>query len=631
MKRSNIVLWLTTIIVLYHVVVAGNLLTWLGIFVPSQVHRAITLASGLTLIFLFFSSKKEKKRGASWYDYILLLSALISLGYVVFFYNNMLNYAMYGSLDTTGIVLALMLAIPLLEAVRRKTGLIFPLLILFFIFITIYQKFLPGILNGQGYGLDRLLYSSYVGTDGIFGLPLGVASTVLIIFLVFGALLERAGAGQWFMDLALALTGWARGGPAKASVLASALFGSISGSPSSNVATTGAFTIPLMKKTGYTAKFAAATEAVSSTGGQILPPVMGAIAFVMAEWLGVPYSQIALAALVPALLYFLITFLSVHLQACKSGIEPLPFSELPNIKIVLKSGWFYILPLLVLIYFLIIKGYPPAIAGIYSFPVLIAVSFFSKDKKEWLTPKLIMAAFKDATFRWVTVVAITASVGMLIGALELSGLGLKISNFVLSISGNNLILTMILVGICSLILGMGLDAIPAYITLATLMAPALVDLGIPEFTAHLYVIYWGLASFLTPPVCIAVYVAIGISGSSVWETGWEAIKIGIAAFLIPFAFVLNPGLLLIGGVSAITISIITAIIGCIFVATGVWGYSFSFMNPIQRVIIFLAGWFLILPGIKLIVLGLILAITVFMWQWFALKKRNVVQDVSEKL
>ncbi|WP_102348903.1 TRAP transporter permease [Bacillus sp. Marseille-P3661] len=630
MKNSKIILWVTTIIVLYHIIVAGNLLTWLGIFVPSQSHRAITLAAGLTLIFLFMRSKKQNQDKIPWYDYILLASSLLSLGYVAFFYEKMLRYAMYGSLDTIGVVLALMLAIPLLEAARRKTGLVFPLIIVVLVLITIFQKYLPGILNGQGYPLDRLLYSSYVGTHGIFGLPLGVASTVLIIFLVFGALMERAGAGKWFMDLALALTGWSRGGPAKAAVLSSALFGSISGSPSSNVATTGAFTIPLMKSTGYSAKFAGAVEAVASTGGQILPPVMGAIAFVMAEWLQIPYAEIALAALVPALLYFLIAFIAVHLQALKTGIKPLPLSQLPKIMKVLKEGWFYTVPLLVLIYFLIIKGLPPAIAGIYSFPSMIVVSFFSKNKDFWLTPKKMMLAFKDATFRWVTVVAITASVGILIGALELSGLGIKISRFVLAISGEDLILTLLLVGICSLILGMGLDAIPAYITLATLMAPALINLGVPELTSHLFVVYWGLASFITPPVCIAVYVAIGISGSNVWETGWEAMKVGIAAFLIPFAFVFNPGLLLVGETTDIVISIITAVIGSMLVAMGVLGYSFAPMNVVQRIVVLIAGWFLILPGIKLMLTGLFLAAIIAAWQFFSEKKQAVQPELSTK-
>ena len=334
----------------------------------------------MVLIFVLTRAGKSNTTKIPIYDYLLICFTLTSLGYVIFFYEKILLYSQFGFLDTTGIVLALILCIPLLEAVRRKTGWIFPILILTLVSITLFQKFLPGILYGQGYALDRLLYSAYVGSSGIFGLPLKVAASVLIIFLIFGALLERAGAGKWFMNIALALTGWSKGGPAKASVVSSALFGSISGSPSGNVATTGVFTIPLMKNIGYKPKFAGAVEATASTGGQFLPPVMGAIAFVMAEWIGVPYAQIALAAIVPALLYFLIVFVSVHLQAYKDGIPSLSRKELPNFIKVFKEGWFYLIPIVALIYFLIIKGYSPDMAGIYSLPFLIISSFLSRDR-----------------------------------------------------------------------------------------------------------------------------------------------------------------------------------------------------------------------------------------------------------
>jgi TRAP transporter 4TM/12TM fusion protein len=621
LSKSRILLWSTTLIAIYHIIVAGNLLTWLGIFIPPQVHRAVSLSSALVLIFILSRAGKEQGK-VPWYDYVLITGTLLGLGFVIFFYERILDYSTYGFLDNTGIFLSLLVVIPLLEAIRRKAGWILPMIILTFLFITMFQKFLPGILYGQGYPLDRLLYSAYVGSSGIFGLPLNVASTVIIIFLIFGALLERAGAGQWFMNLALSLTGWSRGGPAKAAVLSSALFGSISGSPSGNVATTGVVTIPLMKSIGYKAPFAGAVEAVASTGGQILPPVMGAIAFVMAEWIGVPYGQIAIAALVPALLYFLITFVSVHLQAHKSGIKAMSRAELPNLKKVFKEGWFYLIPLVALVYFLIYKEYSPTMSGIYCFPFLIAVSFMAKDKVLWLTPKKIMSALQSAVTSWVMIAAITGSVGIMVGALELSGLGIKFSHFILDIAGGNLLLTLLFVGIASLILGMGLDSIPAYITLATLMVPALIQLGIPDISAHLFVVYWGLASFITPPVCIAVFVACGISGSKVWETGGEAIRLGIASFIIPFAFVLSPGLLLKGSLEEILLAIGTALIGAILLACGIQGFALTHLNMFQRVLLVTSGIFLIAPGIILPLIGLGVAVVILLWS-----KKNVDKSI----
>lgn len=618
-SKAKFLLYFSTLIVLYHIAVAGNLVNWFGIFIPSQSHRAVTLAVALILIYLLFDIKNKEKDFIKWYDVVLILSAVVSLGYVIMFPDNIVRYSMYGALDLKGMFLALMLWIPLLEALRRKIGWTLPIIILVLVGITVFQNVLPGILHGSGYPLERLLYSSYVGVRGIFGLPLGVASTILLIFLVFGALLQKAGAGKWFIDLAMAITGRSRGGPAKASVVSSAFFGSVSGSPSSNVATTGNITIPLMKQTGYRSSFAGATEAVASTGGQILPPIMGAIAFVMMEWLNVPYAQIAMAALIPALLYFFVAFMSVHFQACKTNVQPLKRNELPNLVKVFKEGWYYLLPLVVLVYFLVIKHLPPAVAGIYSLPVLIAISFLSKYKENHLNIKNIMEAFNTAVIRWLTVVVITASVGILVGALNLSGLGLKFSRFVIDISGENLILTLVLVGICALILGMGLDAIPAYITLATLLAPAIVALGVPEISAHLFVVYWGLASFITPPVCIAVYVAIGISGSSVWKTGWEAMKIGAAAYVIPFAFVLNPELMLMGDWQSIIFKVIIVSISCVFIASALQGYGFKSMNFMERIVLVIGALLMIYPSVYFLGVGLTISVLIYLRQIFSVK------------
>lgn len=626
MKRSPILVAFTTLIALYHFVVVAQLpAVFFRIFIPNQVHLAISILSALILIFLLLPAGGKKQgedtdagggwRRVPWYDWLLMVSAAIGAGFVILFYEHVpegltsvLDYGEFGELDKTGMVVAASLAIPVLEAVRRTTGWALPIIILFFVFITIFQNYLPGLLYGRGFPVEKLLYSAYVGDAGIFGLPLGIAANIVIVFLVFGALMEKAGASRWFMDLALALTGWARGGPAKAAVVASAMFGSISGSPSGNAATTGVFTIPMMKQIGYSSAFAAAVEAVASTGGMILPPVMGAIAFIMAEWIETTYTQVVIAAALPAILYFAIVFVSVHLQARKQGIEAIPRDELPNLKATLLRGWFYLIPICALAYFLIFAGYPPGMAGIYTCVTVLVISFFSRDRSVWLTPSRLALAFDEGVRRWVTVASITAAVGIMIGALELSGVGIKVSSFIVDLAGGDLLTTLILVGLVSLIVGMGLDATPAYITLATLMAPALIRLDVPDIAAHLFVVYWGLASFYTPPTCIAVFVTSSIANSKVWPTGWEAMQLGIAAFLIPFAFVYNPGLLMRGSVGVIILSAVTALVGAGLVAAATRGYLISRLNVVQRLLVFIAGLLWIAPGIKYPAVGLVIVL-----------------------
>jgi TRAP transporter 4TM/12TM fusion protein len=621
-----------TAIVVYHIVVVGNLAAMAGVFIPDQVHGAISLAAALNVIFVLRSATgghlaagrdaSGPPRRPTWFDLLLIASSWISLGFVVLFHQDILDYSLYGFLDAKGIALAAMICLPLIEAVRRTTGITLPILVCTLVLLTVYQNYLPGVLYGRGYDLDRLLYSAYIGESGIFGLPLNVATSIIIVFVMFGALMEVSGAGKWFLRLALAVTGWSRGGPAKAAVVSSALFGSISGSPSANVATTGVFTIPMMKQIGYRPAFAGAVEAVASTGGQILPPVMGAIAFVMAEWIRKPYSEIALAALVPALLYFVIVFVSVHLQAHRDGVMPMPRSELPKLGAVIREGWFYLIPIVALVYLLFIKAYPPGMAGILTLPFVIGASFLSRERGEWIGPRNFVIACQRTVRSWITIAAITAFVGIMIGAVELSGVGIKISTFILNLSGGNLILTLVLVGISSFILGMGLDSIPVYVTLATLMAPALIHLGVSDMAAHLFVVYWGLASFFTPPLCIAVYVAVAISGGKLWETGAEAVQLGIAAFIVPFAFVLDRGLLLQGSIFGIAWAITTALVGAIFLASGMRGYAMSHLGIVSRIALIAGGLLMIGPGLYPPLTGLALSVAAIAIPDFRTRMRN---------
>lgn len=609
---QGLVLALTTLTAVWHLVMVAQIPTFFGFFIPQASVRAVSLTMAVLLIFLTTTRPHgpdgaEDRISLRWYDAILWGALAMGCGFVVFFDDDVLDYGFYGALDNFGVFMALCVVIPVLEAVRRKTGIVLPLIILSLVAIAMFQRWLPGVLYGQGYSIERLLYSAYVSNAGIFGIPLGIAVNIVIVFLIFGALMERAGASRWFMDLALCLTGWSRGGPAKAAVLASAMFGSISGSPSANSATTGVFTIPMMKKVGYKPSFTAAVEAVASTGGMILPPVMGAIAFLMAEWIDRPYVEVVAAALLPAVLYFLIVFLSVHFEARRNGIKAIPRADLPRFWETLKGGWYYALPMLALVWFLIVRQMPPGMAGIYASLVVFACSFLSRDRAHWLLPVPLILALRDAVRRWLVIAAITAAVGIMIGALELSGVGVNVSRFIVDLGGGNLLITLLLVGAVSLIVGMGLDATPAYVTLATLMAPALIRLGVPDIAAHFYVIYWGLASFFTPPTCIAIFVTAPIAGARIWESGWQAVRLGIAAFLVPVAFALNPALLMEAEWSAIAHAGLTALAGSVLVAAGLRGFAFNMLGLPSRVLMAVGGALLIMPGIQVELIGAALA------------------------
>ncbi|MQA84112.1 MAG: TRAP transporter fused permease subunit [Streptosporangiales bacterium] len=601
---------------LYSLVVISGLPNLFGAFLADAQHRAISLLCALSITYFTVSVRgKQNERVLTWDSLVLLLPGLAGAGYVAFFYDSVVEYSLYGYLDTLGIILTVALAISVLEALRRLTGWILPGLILLVVVGVYWQNYLPGLLRGPGFTLDRLTYAFYVGTGGIFGIPLGVATSIIIVFVIFGSLMQKAGAGQWLMDMAMALTGGSRGGPAKAAVVSSAFFGTISGSPSGNTATSGVFTIPLMKRTGYSSPFAGGVESVASTGGMILPPIMGSVAFIMAEFLAVPYVRVIQAALIPAILYYLVLFASVHLRALREGLRGMPKADLPAIGATFLAGWRYLIPIVVLIYVLIVMRLDPEIAASYSLLFLVASSFLTRDRRLWLTPRNIWSGLVDAVHSWRIIAIVTASVGMLLGALNLSGVGVKISSFILSLGAGNVILTLLVVGLASLVLGMGLDIIALYLTLVVLTAPALVELGLTGPQAHLYVIFWGLASFVTPPVCNAVYVACSISGSGIWETGWEAVRLGSALFVVSFAFALNPALVMDGGISEIAFAVVTALIAAVVLAAALQGYALWRMSLPQRAVFAVAGLLLLVPGaVAALTATVLVGVTVAWWR-----------------
>jgi len=427
------------------------------------------------------------------------------------------------------------------------------------------------------------------------------------MFLVFSQILRVIGGSDWFIKLALCLVGTMRGGPAKAAVVASALFGSISGSPSGNAAGTGIVTIPLMKKAGYSSEFSAAVEATASTGGQILPPVMGAVGFVIAEWLEMTYLGVITAIFVPACLYFIVLFYGVDIEARKRKLMGLKRQDITPMVEVFKEGWFYLLPLAILIYFLVFAQYPPEISAFYSMLVMFVMGLFVDiNRKRLSVPSLLDAKLRlnklvlgigEGVKLWVRVATICAAVGILVGCFTQSGVGLKTAAFIIKISGQHLILVLLFSAITAYILGMGLDTLPLYITLAILVAPALEELGVPPIHAHLFVLFWGLTSFITPPLCLAVYVTSAIAESGVWKTGLQAMRLGVVLFIVPFAFVYYPGLLLgHGPFDETLLAVGVTLLATVGIVGGMMGFLIVKVNWMKRFLLMAGGVMIMIPG-----------------------------------
>jgi TRAP transporter 4TM/12TM fusion protein len=418
--------------------------------------------------------------------------------------------------------------------------------------------------------------------------------------------------------------GSSKGGPAKAAVVASAFFGTISGSPSSNAAATGIVTIPLMKKTGYRPEFAAAVEATASTGGQILPPVMGAVAFIIAEWLSIRYIDVCFAAVVPALLYFLVIFYEVHITAVRHNLKPVPREAISPILLVMKEGWFYTIPLAVLVYLLMVAQYPAEVAAFGgTLSMLVLGVFVDKEKRTLSFPSLQAAGIRvkglvfslgDGMKIWFRVAVICAAVGILIGCFTHSGVGLRTAAFIIELSGERLIFVLALVALAAYVLGMGIDTLPLYITMAILVAPALEKLDVLPISAHLYVLFWGLTSNFTPPVCLAVYVASAIAESNIWRSGLEAMRLGMVLFVLPFAFVYYPALHLQGSLVDIVAAVSRTLIATVGMTGGLSGFFLRNTTWIQRIFLVGGGLLVLIQGNTLWAVGVGLLLMVGLWQ-----------------
>jgi len=593
---------------------------WAGPLV-TLMHRAVHTAVVMSLVFILYPfGKKSSKKQPSILDWVFAVLSLSLGAYIVFNYMALVKRA--GSPIEIDIVFAIMAIILVLEAGRRVTGNEIAILAVIFLAYAYFGPKLPNIIAHRGYSLRDIADYMYLSTEGIFGIAIGVSSTYIFLFVLFGAFLSKSGMGHFFNDLAMAIAGGGKGGPAKVSVVSSGLLGSINGSAVANVVTTGAFTIPLMKKIGYKAEFAGAVEAAASCGGQILPPVMGAAAFIMAEYLGIPYIKIAAAAVIPALLYYLGVIVIIHLRASKNGLKGLPKDQLPKITQVLKERGHLLLPLIVLLY-LLIKGYTPIFAAFFSIFATILASSLKKETR--MSFKDMVQALEDGARTALGVAMACAVVGLIIGVATLTGFGLKLAGAILFIGKGNLFLTLVLTMIACIVLGMGLPSIPAYIITATMAAPALAKMGVEPLVSHMFVFYFGMLANLTPPVALAAFAGAGIAGGNTTQTGIQSLKLALAGFIVPYIFVYSPSLLLINTTAFGAIHVtITAIIGVVALGAAVEGYLLDKLNPLYRIVMFAAALSLIKPGLMTDILGIGLFLGVAAIQKITSKKENVV-------
>ena len=595
---------------------ASQVQTYLNLTFFKEQFLGLFFGLGVAGVFLRVKVRPgEPGRAVPWYDWIGCVGSLLAGGYVMVMYPS-IAYRL-GILSPERYLLGGLAVLLILEATRRVAGSVLAGLGAVCILYAKFGYLLPGILYTQGFSWQRIAIYLYLDSSGILGVPLTVAASVVVAFIMFGQALYAVGGDKFITDVALIGMGRYRGGSAKVSVVSSALFGTVSGSAVANVAVDGAITIPLMKRTGYPSHLAAAIEAVASNGGQIAPPVMGAAAFLIAEFLNIPYGQVALGAAVPAILYYIALFTQVDLEAAKYNLGGLPVSQIPKWRGVMRFGWVFLMPLGFLIYALMIENWDAGQAGMITVLLTFVVGTLQKETRPaW---KGILTCLEETGRTLLDIVVISALAGIVIGALQLSGLTFKLSLILVSLSGGNVFLLLGLTAIVCIFLGMSLPTAVVYITLAVLVGPAMAQLGVDPLAAHLFLFYFGMLSLITPPNCLATYTAAAIADSDFWKTGWTGMRLGIAAYVVPFGFALHPSLILKGTAGEIIISVTAAATGTFLLAVGCAGYLFRLMGWIKRGLFCVAGLLLMLPTwhgpwLALDALGLAMGISLVLWE-----------------
>lgn len=567
----------------------------LGLILYTEQFLASMLAVALALIYVSQPAKAGQLRGKiPWYDVLAALAGFSSALYVA------LRYPVLSELvadrPTDGLIAGSLLILLVLEGLRRTVGLVLVIVVLLFFVYGLVGHLAPGELAGRPVDWDRMLYYLAWDPSSMLGTPMIVATTIIVAFIFFGQLLSRSGGSAFFTDLSMVLMGRYRGGSAKIAVTASGLFGSISGSAVSNVVSTGVITIPLMRQGGYPPHLAGAIEAVASTGGQLMPPVMGAAAFLIAEFLRVPYKDVAIAALLPAILYYAALFIQTDLEAARAGIARIEESRIPAGKRVLRSGWFFPLPFAVLIGALFWYNRSPEESALFGGCLLALVGLFLGYQGRVMKVWDLVESLRATGMACLDIIMITAAAGFVIGVLNLSGLGFGLTLVLVQWGGGNLPLLLLFSAVVCIILGMGMPTVGVYVLLATLVAPALIEVGVDPMAAHLFVMYFGMMSMITPPVAIAAFAAASLAQCDAMRTGFAAMRFGWLAYIIPFLFIKSPSLLLNGDALNVIVAVVTALGGVWLVSASVVGYLTRPLAATARLGFAISGLLLLIPS-----------------------------------
>ncbi len=586
------------------------------------VHVGATVA--ISLLTVGIPGKRGTDEGLPLIDLLLILGVIASAAYFVS-QGERIAERIEGVDDVYALdyVFGITLIVVLLEACRRVAGRVLTIVAAAFIVYIFAGPYLPGAIAHRGLSMERFIDLQVLSTSAIFGTPISASAHMVFYFVVVGAFLKRSGAGKLFVDLAYGLTARSWGGAGKAAVVSSGLIGTVSGSAVANVLLSGLMTIPLMKRSGFSGRVAGAIEATASTGGQLAPPIMGAAAFVLADIVGVTYAQVVFAAIVPAILYYVSLFMLVHFYSLRHHLGPdhsLPFEE----SIAgLRDRWHLLVPLVVMIY-LLVSRFSLMTVGVYTTLVIIAVSLMRKTTR--MSVREIFEAVLDGARAAAEVAVPSAVAGIIVGTLVHTGMALKLQRWLLDLAGDSLMISLVGAMLLTIVLGMGMPTTAAYLVSAILVAPALQELGIPGLAAHLFILYFGILSMVTPPVALSAYAAAGISGANLWNTGTQAFLLAVPGFLIPYAFAINPALLLQGPISEIALVTASALIGVVGLAAASGGYAFGPITLPLRIALFVFSPFLIAPDFSTDAIGLGGLCGVSLYQWLRAKKARPASE-----
>lgn len=594
-------------------------------FIPPATlkHRSLHVAMILALSFIMYPfGKNSSRKKVTWCDWVLVA---LSCTIPVYMWTNYLGIvSRAGAANTIDLLFATILIVLVIESARRASGWALPIISSVFLLYGLFGKYLPSMFMHRGYTWTALSNHLFANTEGIFGTSVQVAASYIFMFILFGAVMNKSGMGKFFNDIAMALAGHTKGGPAKVAVLASGLLGSINGSAVANVVTTGAFTIPLMKKVGYSKEFAGAVESSASVGGQLLPPVMGAAAFIMAEMLGIKYREIIICAAVPALLYYLGILVQVQLRASKENLVGVPRERLPKTMQVMRERGHLMIPIILLLYLLMFTSMTVSKAAFFTIIANIICAQLRKDTR--MSVKDIFDALADGTKQTVPVAIACACVGIVIGVTSKTGFGLTMANTIVSIGQSNLMFTLIFTMVTCMILGMGVPSIPAYIITASIAAPALHSLGVPLIAAHLFVFYFAMFANITPPVALAAMAASGLSGGNFMKTGFASVKLSLAGFIVPYMFVYSTQLLLIDTTFLQGLQVtLMACLGVFLIGVAIEGYLSGKVNIVLRVLAFGGALLLIDPRWQTDLMGLVILLLVVGPQYFKYRQKQKAQ------